>query len=219
MKRLLSPLLGLIWMLFVICGAVVFTLNFKPLYEADVDRYQLVETTGYSREEIMDNYEAMIEYNQVWGPDTLEFPTFPMTEAARYHFVQVKHVFGLIEIGLPVFAILALVGTVHMKKQGRHTYKLWMGFFSIAIPSAIGIFVAVAWDTFFVVFHNIVFHNSYWLFDPAKDPVIDILPDGYFFHCMILIIGIVLAAAVGFILWYVIGQKKRKALSQKQEKI
>ena len=36
-----------------------------------------------------------------------------------------------------------------------------------------------------------VFSNDYWLFDPAADPVILILPDGYFLQCAVLILVLV----------------------------
>lgn len=51
--------------------------------------------------------------------------------------------------------------------------------------------VAVNWDYVFVTFHQLVFNNDYWLFDSSTDPIIDILPDGYFMHCAIMIFVLV----------------------------
>jgi len=55
--------------------------------------------------------------------------------------------------------------------------------------------------------HAIFFRNDYWLFNPATDPIIKILPDAYFLHCGILII---LLVAIINILLELIYRKKRK---------
>ena len=55
--------------------------------------------------------------------------------------------------------------------------------------------IALNWEKVFISFHELVFQNDYWLFDPVTDPVILVLPDEYFMHCAIMIIGIVLLGA------------------------
>ena len=49
---------------------------------------------------------------------------------------------------------------------------------------------------FFVKFHEAVFSNDYWIFDPDKDPVINILPQEVFFHIGILILAIILIISI-----------------------
>ena len=75
----------------------------------------------------------------------------------------------------------------------KHAW-LWLriaGILCIALPAFLGLMVAVNWDYVFVTFHQLVFNNDYWLFDPSTDPIIDILPDGYFMHCAIMIFALV----------------------------
>ena len=67
---------------------------------------------------------------------------------------------------------------------------------AVALPAVIGLFVAVNWDWAFVTFHHIAFDNDYWIFDPATDPVINILPDTFFLHCALLILGGVVLGSV-----------------------
>ena len=38
-------------------------------------------------------------------------------------------------------------------------------------------------DSFFITFHHLLFNNSNWLFDPATDPIIDVLSEGFFAAC------------------------------------
>ena len=207
MKILIQTLLGFCTALFIICTAVVITLNAGFLYEADIDRYNLEESTGLSREEIKANYQAMIDYNNLGGPETLEFPTFSMSESGRIHFEEVRRVFYAIEITAIVTGIITAAAVVLSIKKKLLSYRLASGAFTVALPLIAGVFAVVAWDRLFVLFHQIVFNNNYWIFDPAKDPVITILPDGYFLHCLVMIVVIAFAGAAAFFAWYFAGRR------------
>ena len=52
------------------------------------------------------------------------------------------------------------------------------------------------WERFFIGFHKLMFSNDYWLFDPARDPVILILPDEFFFHCAAAVIVCLAAGGI-----------------------
>ena len=41
-------------------------------------------------------------------------------------------------------------------------------------------------DRFFVMFHGVFFNNDAWIFNPATDPIINVLPETFFLHCFIL---------------------------------
>ena len=76
---------------------------------------------------------------------------------------------------------------------------LWLrigGILCIVLPAFLGIMVAVNWEYVFVTFHQLVFNNDYWLFDPTTDPIINILPDVYFMHCAIMIFVLVMAGSL-----------------------
>ena len=57
----------------------------------------------------------------------------------------------------------------------------------------VGVLAALDFDRAFTVFHSIFFPGKdNWLFDPATDPVILILPEAFFRSCAILILAAVL---------------------------
>ena len=68
----------------ILSAAIVFTLNFRPLYYMDIHHFNLPENTGYSEEEIRENYDTLIDYNSVFYREELEFPTLTMSEAVSY---------------------------------------------------------------------------------------------------------------------------------------
>ncbi len=216
MTRFLQILLGLDIAICIICASVTLTLNAGFLYDADIDNYRLEESTGMTREEIKAEYNAMIEYNNIGGPDELVFPTFAMSETGRIHFEQVRDVFRVFEYGLIFTAVAAAAGIIVSLRKKLHLFKLFTFVFALGIPGAIGLIAAADWNAFFTGFHHLVFGNEFWIFYPETDPVITILPDGYFMHCLIMIIGITLAAAFGFLIWYLFtGRKAGSSLPEK----
>ena len=70
------------------------------------------------------------------------------------------------------------------------------GLLLTGIPVVIGIYALIDWEKLFVSFHKLFFSNDYWLFDPATDPVILILPDGFFFQCLAVILVLVIGSGL-----------------------
>ena len=62
----------------------------------------------------------------------------------------------------------------------------------IILPILVAIPMLINFDKTFVVFHKLMFDNDYWIFDPSKDPVINILPQEFFFHAGLLIVMLIL---------------------------
>ncbi len=214
LNRILDVMLAIIMMLMIISFSVVMTLNFKPLYYFDIDFLSIPEQSGYSEEVIRENYDVLIDYNNLWGADTLEFPSLEMSETGRIHFEEVKEVFGLFEIILIATVILAIplaVYCIHIRKDP--TYLLLAGIFTIAIPAAAGVLIALNWERVFVLFHEIVFNNDYWVFNPATDPVITILPNEFFMHCAIMIVLMSILGAVLCMVNY--SSRKAKYMAQR----
>lgn len=205
MKKICSPLnilLALALTLFIISAAVVVTLNFRPLYYLDVDLLHISETSGLPREEILENYNALIDYNSIFGTKTLVFPTLAMSETGRIHFEEVKNVFAFFEITLIVSGALILAGVIYRHFKKNPGYLLLSGILTVALPLVLGVLIALNWQTVFVLFHKIVFRNDYWIFDAATDPVITILPDAFFMHCALLILALVVLGSVVCLLLY-----------------
>lgn len=176
--------------------AVMLTLNFKPLYYMDMKLMNLSEKTGCSETEIRENYDALIEYNSVFYDGELEFPTLPMSETGKIHFEEVKQVFVFFEaILFPITLILSAILIWTLRKE-EPLYLKWASYFMIGIPAVLGLLIAINWDRVFVLFHEIVFNNDYWLFDPNTDPIINLLPDAFFMHCAIMILVLVVLFSV-----------------------
>lgn len=194
--KALSILLSLILTLTLISLAVVLTLACKPLYYLDIHALHIPETTGYTISEIKANYNAVIDYSLSFGNAPLEFPTFPMSEGGRIHFEEVKNIFNLFKC-MTIFGTLAgAAGILRQRRKKSYGYLKLTAILTVTLPAVIGATVALNWDWTFAAFHELAFNNDYWLFDPATDPVINILPDAYFLHCAVMILVLVILGSL-----------------------
>lgn len=49
----------------IICLSVSITVLFRPLYYADIHFLDIAENSGYSAEFCRENYDILIDYNQI----------------------------------------------------------------------------------------------------------------------------------------------------------
>ena len=193
---------------FIVSASIFITLHFRPLYYMDIDLLDIEAYSGMPREEIIANYDVLIDYNSIFGGmETLELPTLPMSETGRIHFEEVKVIFTFFQWAAIVSLILVvLLIRLNQKKENYYFWK-YTSVISIAVPVILVVLIALNWDMVFVVFHKIMFNNDYWIFDASTDPVIMILPDSFFMHCAIMALLGVVVGSVGCFLVYL--QKKR----------
>ena len=206
MKRFVLPILIT---LFIISASAVFTLNFRPLYYHDISSLNIEETSGYSENVIRENYDALIDYNSVFHRGSLDL-SLPMSREGRIHFQDVKRIFDVLQI----LCVLSLIGSLTLGirawKQGYRGFLKSAAVLSVFLPVIAGMLIAFNWDNAFILFHELMFSNDYWLFDERTDPVINILPDEFFLHCALLIILLILSASLIMGLIY-LRQKKRRS--------
>lgn len=96
-----------------------------------------------------------------------------------------------------MFGIPALLAVILAKKKKYGTaYLLYAAFITLVLPVVLGAACFAAWDKVFVLFHEISFGNDLWLFDPAVDPVIKVLPDQFFLHEALAIFALVVIGGI-----------------------
>ena len=182
----------------IVSAAVTITLFDRNEYYRTVQSSDLPARMGMSEEEIIDNYDALIDYNSIFFTDSLEFPSLPMSDNGREHFREVKTIFSAFQIVFIISVICLVPLCIILLKKRITRFLLVGGILAIAIPAVVGlVMAAVGWDDFFVLFHKLMFNNDFWIFDAVSDPVILILPDSYFLICLEKIIaGIVIPAII-----------------------
>lgn len=195
--------------IFILTFSVVFTLNFRPLYYHDITTLKIEHTSGFSKKQILENYNTLIDYNCIFHQNPLKL-TLPMSKEGRLHFEEVKHIFDFLQL----LCLISAVGLLLLCKNAisKHNYKFFIlsSICTFFVPTAFAIIFAInGWENTFTFFHKILFQNDYWLFDEFTNPIIKILPDVFFFHYTIMILCLVLTGIFINFLLYLFFRKKK----------
>lgn len=209
-----TVLMSVAAVLLIISIAVTLTLQIRGIYYFDIDYLDIPAMSGFSREMIKENYNVLIDYNSVFFRGRLVFPSLPMSETGEIHFEEVKNIFSAIQIMGLILAVPVIAAAIWKIKKKQYFFLKLSAIFAVILPAAIGLFVAINWDAFFVMFHKLFFNNDYWVFDYSTDPVILILPDQFFMHCAVIILLIIVLFAVLLLTAHRILTKGKKASVQ-----
>ena len=223
MKKVSSILLAIAISLFIMSGSIAVPILFRGLYYTQIDSLSLVEETGLTKETIVEAYDEMMDYcvaggegsGRVFGTGELKW-----TEWGKTHFDDVAKLFRLDIVILEVSAVailLFLVIKFFLKRDiiGRFLGRgpmFWGPVILLGGFILVGAAAITNFDSFFVKFHQIFFPGKEnWIFDPAKDEIIKILPENLFRNFAILIVVLVLVlCAASIILDFVTAMKNQQ---------
>ena len=169
-------------------------------YQKEYEKYQVTESLYMDMEDVMEITSYMMDYligkEEVLSIETeVEGRTQDFfNEQDRLHMEDVKNLFlgGLklrtVMLLLAAVLVLFLILTkADLKKMLTGAYFAALGVFAILIAGLLVSF-AVDFTASFTVFHEIFFTNDLWMFDPAEDYMIRMLPEGFFYD-MVMRIG------------------------------
>jgi integral membrane protein (TIGR01906 family) len=210
-SKLTTIVLSLALSLFLISLAVKVTLSFRQLYYFDIDNLNIAKDYGMKKDTIIKNYDILIDYLQDKNIAKLSMPDFPTSREGEIHFVEVKNIFMKFNVLFYITGIISLVGAWLKLRARDLKFLKWSSIGLLAIPLVLSVPFAINFDKSFTAFHKIFFNNDYWEFDPARDPIINVLPQNFFMHCAILIL--VLIAACSIILY--ISYRKTRVVKTK----
>ncbi|MCR4991876.1 MAG: TIGR01906 family membrane protein [Lachnospiraceae bacterium] len=204
-------LLG-VYFFFALLGLGLFiAINFKPIYYTCIDKYELEEASGLSREEIILNYDALIAYCSPFHFGELSFPTLKASVSGLSHFAEAKRLMAAFYIIGVIAAVITVFGFIRRIRNREIRFYRVCAVTSIAVPLILALICIIDFDRLFVVFHKIAFDNDDWLFNPETDPVIRILPEEFFMRCLItILLTIIIGAVTLFVIYMCKKRKKRK---------
>ena len=181
------------------------------VYRQEYEKYDVLSDLDMTMDDAMDVTRQMMAYLRGEG-DTLSVITTVdgreqdfFNEQDRFHMGEVRDLFigGLnIRTGALVIAVLCILLLILTKADLKKTVPAGYQA-ALAVTAAallfLGIACAVDFNTVFVKFHHIFFDNDLWIFDPAEDYMIRMLPEGLFFD-MVVRIGCIFAGLLAVLL-------------------
>lgn len=196
MKRLLNILISFSLAIFIISGSVILGLNCKSLYYYDIKNLNISDMSGFTEEEIKLNYDYLIDYNLNKNVGEFHLPTIEYSKEGKIHFEEVRNIFQVIKKIFYLMGIISILGIILSIKNKNIEFLNTTSIITMLLPIVVAIPLVINFNYFFIKFHEAVFSNDYWIFDPDKDPVINILPQEVFFHIGILILAIILIISI-----------------------
>ena len=201
-------------------------------YEREYAKYNVTESLDMEMEDVMDVTEKMMDYLIGRRPElsvitdvdgqTQDF----FNEQDRLHMADVKNLFlgGLTLRWVLLAAAAVLIALlVLLKGDWRRiiprAYFIALGIF-LAVTVLLGALFASDFTKYFTIFHEIFFTNDLWLFDPATDYMIRMLPEGFFYDMVMRIggcfLGSLVVLLVIFFVWHhFLGKGHRQTKNEK----
>lgn len=219
-SKVLTVLLALLTAVILLTAAIAVPILFRPFYYAHIGPLSLCEETGLTREEIKTAFDEMMDF--CLGGEEFSTGVLRWSESGRSHFADVRELFLLdlkaLAVSILLLAILLIASRLTGRRPGRllgRSFPFWAGSGLAAIFAVVGVLAATDFDRAFTVFHTVFFPGKEnWLFDPAEDQIITILPQTFFMNCAILILAILLLGCLILILWDLLPRRSSASTPQ-----
>ena len=181
------------------------------VYQEEYEKYDVLSDLDMTMDDVMYVTHEMMDYLRGNG-DTLSVITTVegreqdfFNEQDRFHMAEVRDLFigGLnIRLGACAAVVLCivflLISRADIKKIIPRSYWIALGITGVVV-ALIGIAAVVDFNAVFVQFHHIFFDNDLWIFDPAEDYMIRMLPEGLFYD-MVMRIGAIFVGGLAVVL-------------------
>ena len=196
MNKLSNIVVSLCLALAMIGASVIITLNIRDIYYNDIDKLNIESMSGLSREEIIENYDYLIDYNLSSNVGEFKLPTLTSSKPGKIHFEEVRDIFQNVKLLTIICGVIAIIGGILQIRKRDFKFLRNSSILIILLPVLLAIPIAINFNACFILFHKIMFSNDYWIFDPQLDPVINMLPEEFFMHMGITILVIMLIVSI-----------------------
>ena len=206
-SKLLCALIAALTALTLLTAAIAAPILCRPFYYAHIGPLELEARTGLTREEIKTAFNEVLDY--CLGAGEFSTGVLRWSESGKAHFTDVRGLFLLdlwvltASAGLLVITLLVARGTgrTPARPLGRGS-AFWAGAGLGGVFLLVGALAALDFDRAFVLFHALFFPGKdNWLFNPATDQIINILPQEFFRNCAILFLALLVLGCAALIFW------------------
>ncbi|EIS9524382.1 TPA: TIGR01906 family membrane protein [Clostridioides difficile] len=202
MKKFLNVLFSVCISIVIIVGVINFTVGFKQLYYFDIDYLNISELSGLSEDDIKLNYDYLIDYNLNKNVSEFKLPTLKSSPQGKIHFEEVRNIFQNINKLAKLLLVVSLVGIILSVKNKNIKILKTTSITLIIMPLLLTVPILLNFEKSFIIFHKLLFRNDYWIFNPDLDPVINILPEEFFFHSGMMILILILLVSILLFVMY-----------------
>ena len=204
-SRLLSVLMSIAVALAILTGSIAAPILIRPFYYAQIEPLELEQSSSLGREEIIEAYDEVLDYC-IGASDEFSAGVLPFSESGSAHFADCRRLF-ILDLWL-FFGSMAAIALLKLYRRRHeiprllgHGAAFWGAAGIGAVLLVIGAAAATNFDRAFTMFHSLFFPSEdNWIFDPALDPIITLMPEEFFRNCAIFILAVLLIAGAAIII-------------------
>ena len=192
----------------LVTSTICWEVNELRLYEYGFDKYEISRATGLDSQQLRAVAQHLIDYFDLRtdsvqievNKDGTKLQLF--NEREIIHLKDVRNLIQRdywVQRGVFILAVaLALVLFFGFKSGWRMPVRglFWGGVITLGLMTVLALWAFFGFEQFFILFHLVSFSNQYWMLDPARDYLIRLFPEGFFYDAAVLGYGIVMFAAL-----------------------
>lgn len=199
--------------LFLVLTNVRIASTWEATYDYAFSHYDVPSATGLERAQLDRAATQIVDYFETGQPGTLldirvkqGSDTVPLySEREVLHMKDVlglmRFVFRLQEFSF-IYLVMYLAG-VYLWSRERSLLQLaklsmWGGAGTAAVLGVAAVAMLVGFDSIFLKFHQLSFANDFWALDPARDRLVLMFPQGFWFDVSFAV-GVVSVAEGGLL--------------------
>jgi integral membrane protein (TIGR01906 family) len=182
-----------------LCLSLTIAFNSQWLYQYGFDKYDVAATTGLEQSQLELAASGLIDYFNS-GDDLIELEVTrngrPMELFNQREVLHLKDVKFLVHLNYTVLLACGLYAMVYSAVFLARSTDRWPGLMkniilggvlNLVLIGGLGLIALMDFHWFFLQFHLISFTNDLWLLDPAKDYLIMLFPQGFWFDATLFV--------------------------------
>ncbi|MFC2034757.1 TIGR01906 family membrane protein [Chloroflexota bacterium] len=178
----------------ILTVSIVGVVNNLWLYEYGFDKYYVSNTTGLADTELEKTAAELVKYFNS-GEEYIDLTVVRNVEQFRLfnqrelvHLRDVKQLIWLgywVSLGTLIYVLGYSVGSLFWWRRRNWRSLAWEvvggSVLTLIIILALGLGALFNFNQLFLQFHFLSFSNDFWQLDPAKDYLIRLFPQGFFY--------------------------------------
>ena len=199
----------------LVTSTICWEINELRLYEYGFEKYEISQVTGLDSQQLSTVAQHLIDYFDL-RTDTAQIEVNKNgTKFKLYNereLIHLEDIKNLVQrdywvqravLLLMFICALALYFGFHSGWRMLIRDLLWGSLITVGLMIILALWALFGFEQFFILFHLISFSNQYWMLDPARDYLIRLFPEGFFYDAALLGYGVVMfeALLIGGIAW------------------
>jgi integral membrane protein (TIGR01906 family) len=199
----------------LVTSTICWEINELRLYEYGFEKYGISQATGLDSQQLSRVAQHLIDYFDLRTDtaqmevhkDGTKFKLYNERELIHLEDIQnlIQRDYWVQRGSLILMVLCALVLLFIFRSGWRLPVRglFWGSAITVGLMIILALWALFGFEQFFIIFHLISFSNQYWMLDPARDYLIQLFPEGFFYDAALLGYGVVMfeALLIGGIAW------------------